>query len=132
MEFIVLWNLFCFIQITICENLKKECQCNPYLLFFMYRPCVNVSFLSLLFLLVKFINLCIRGLEWWWDHPIIHHVYRWPRFGCWRPRRSSCEKIATGHGCCTNRTTQALSLSLTCYHQLQVARWCGSLQSRSE
>lgn len=94
---------------------------------------VSYYFLALIFTIVRFIILFDHDLEWWWDPPIIHHVYRWPRFGCRRPRgSSSCEEIVAGHGCCTNRTAQALSLPFTHYHQLQAASWCGSLQPRGE
>jgi len=85
-----------------------------------------------MFPLLWLMILCDCGAEWWWNSSIVHHIYGWPRFGCWRPRGSSRKKIATGHGSCTNRTAQALSLSFTCYHQLQAASWRGSLQSRGE
>ena len=117
------------IQIRFAFLRIRRMQMQP-LTSFSHRPC-HCRIIHILFLLWLMI-LYDCGAEWWWNPSIIHHIYGWPRFGCWGPRGSSRKKIVAGHGGGTNRTTQTLSLSFTCYHQLQAASWCGSLQSRSE
>lgn len=119
-------------SLFICFSLQnRKTRSTPYssLATFMLLSLITYS---RWFPTVRLKILCDRDSEWWWDPSIIHHIYRWPRFGCWRSRGSSREKIAARHGCCPNRTTQALSLPFTRYHQLQAASWRGSLQSRGE
>jgi len=116
------------IQIHFAEDLKSA-NAIPYI---FSTLSILLSYYSHLFPLLWLMILCDCGAEWWWNSSIVHHIYGWPRFGCWGPRGSSRKEIAAGYGSCTNRTAQALSLSFTYHHQLQAASWRGSLQSRSE